>query len=90
MRRLNEIGMLRNVGGSQIELLERPSVGKQVTPNMTLTLFIGACAGLGLGLGLASWSASRRKQIAASRAETPRMRQPAIGVAANGSGGIQV
>ncbi len=64
-RRLNDIGVARSVGGYQIELLETPAAGKQVAPNMILTLLVGACAGLGLGLGLAYWSVSRSQRLAA-------------------------
>jgi len=56
VRRLNDISLIRNVGGHQIELLEAPSIGKKVAPSMALVLLVGAFAGLVLGLGLASWS----------------------------------
>jgi polysaccharide biosynthesis transport protein len=64
-KRLSEVGMARSVGGYQIELLEPPSLGKKVAPNMVLAVLIGACAGLGLGFGLAWWSVARTRPRAA-------------------------
>ena len=52
-KRLNEVNLIRNVGGYQIELLEPPSIGKRVAPSMALALAIGSLLGLGLGLLLA-------------------------------------
>jgi polysaccharide biosynthesis transport protein len=56
VRRLNDIGLIRDVGGYQIELIEPPSLGKRVAPSMTLTLLLGAVIGLGLGLCSAYWT----------------------------------
>jgi succinoglycan biosynthesis transport protein ExoP len=56
VRRLNEVGLIRNVGGYQIELIEPPSLGKRVAPSMTLALLLGAFLGIGLGLGSAYWT----------------------------------
>lgn len=58
-KRLNEVSLIRNVGGYHIELLEPPSIGKRVAPSMALALAIGALAGLGLGLALACRAESR-------------------------------
>jgi hypothetical protein len=51
-KRLNEMSLVRNAGGYQIDLLETPLVGKKVAPSMSLTLLIGALLGLMLGVGL--------------------------------------
>ena len=56
VRRLNEVGLIRNVGGYQIDMIEAPSLGKRVAPSMILTLLIGAVLGTGLGLGGAYWT----------------------------------
>ena len=56
VRRLNEVGLIRNVGGYQIELIEPPSLGKRVAPSMTLALLLGAFLGIGLGLASAYWT----------------------------------
>jgi succinoglycan biosynthesis transport protein ExoP len=55
VRRLNDIGLIRDVGGYQIELIEPPSLGKRVAPSTTMILLMGAVIGIGLGLGSASW-----------------------------------
>ncbi len=62
VKRLNEVSLVRNVGGYQIELLEPPSIGKRVAPSMVLALSIGAAIGIGLGFCLAFWIESRMKQ----------------------------
>jgi uncharacterized protein involved in exopolysaccharide biosynthesis len=53
VKRLNDVSLIRNVGGYQIELLEAPSVGKRVAPSMVIALAIGAVVGLFLGLVMA-------------------------------------
>ena len=53
VKRLNDVSLIRNVGGYQIEMLESPSIGKRVAPSMTISLAIGAILGLILGLVIA-------------------------------------
>jgi len=60
------VNVIRNVGGYQIELLEPPSIGKKVAPNMPIALMVGAVLGLGLGIALACWAESRAMQVQAS------------------------
>lgn len=62
VKRLNEVGMVRNVGGYQIELLEPPSLGKRVAPSLMLALAAGAVIGIGLGFGAALVVEARNKQ----------------------------
>jgi uncharacterized protein involved in exopolysaccharide biosynthesis len=59
VKRMNEVSLIRNVGGYQIELLEPPSLGKRVAPSLALALTIGAVLGMGLAFGLACWQESR-------------------------------
>ena len=66
VKRLNEVNVIRNVGGYQIELLEPPSLGKKVAPNMPIALMIGGVLGLGLGIALACWAEARAMQVQAS------------------------
>jgi uncharacterized protein involved in exopolysaccharide biosynthesis len=56
VNKLDDVGLLRDVGGYQIELIEPPSLGKRVAPNMSLALVLGAVLGIGLGLGGAYWT----------------------------------
>ncbi|MBI1831350.1 MAG: hypothetical protein HYR84_07870 [Planctomycetes bacterium] len=53
VKRLNDLSLLRNVGGHQIEMLESPSIGKRVAPSMTIALAVGAMLGLILGVVIA-------------------------------------
>ncbi|HZZ79798.1 MAG TPA: hypothetical protein VFE62_14870 [Gemmataceae bacterium] len=62
-KRLNEISLVRSVGGYQIELLETPAVGKKVAPSMSLALLVGAMAGLALGFGLGRWADLRDRAV---------------------------
>jgi hypothetical protein len=59
-KRINEVGLVRNVGGYQIEMLEAPAIGKRVAPSMMLALAIGAAIGIGLGFGAACVVESRK------------------------------
>lgn len=59
VKRLNDVSLIRNVGGYQIELLEPPSLGKRVAPSMTIALALGAVLGLILGLVLACRAESK-------------------------------
>jgi polysaccharide biosynthesis transport protein len=56
LNQLSDVGLIRDVGGYQIELIEPASLGKRVAPSMTLTLLLGAVIGLGLGLTSAYWT----------------------------------
>jgi uncharacterized protein involved in exopolysaccharide biosynthesis len=51
-KRLSDASLIRNVGGYDLEAIERPSLGKKVSPSakicLALGLFLGACLGFGL------------------------------------------
>lgn len=64
VKRLNDVNLIRNVGGYQIELLESPSLGKRVAPSMPLALTIGGILGIGLGIALACWAEFRARALA--------------------------
>jgi polysaccharide biosynthesis transport protein len=61
VKRLNEVSLTRDAGGYLIELIEPPSAAKRVAPSTSLSLLIGAFAGLLLGLTMA-YGADRRDQ----------------------------
>lgn len=59
VKRLNDVSLVKNVGGYQIEMIEPPSVGVRVAPSMAITLVLGAFFGILAGLVLAFWANTR-------------------------------
>ncbi len=65
VKRLNEASMIKSVGGYQVEMIEPPSLGKQVAPSRLIMLPGGAFLGIIAGYLLAVWAHHRAHARAA-------------------------
>jgi len=71
VKRFNEVSLIRDVGGYQIELIEPPSAGRRAGPGPAALLAAGAALGLVLGCSAAFVAESWRSRSDAS-ASVPR------------------
>ena len=60
VKRFNEVSLIRDVGGYQIELIEPPSLGRRAGPGLAALLGAGAVLGLVLG-SIAAYAAEARQ-----------------------------
>jgi uncharacterized protein involved in exopolysaccharide biosynthesis len=66
VKRFNEVSLVRDVGGYEIEVMEPPAAGRRVAPNVKIVLMIAAFLGAGAGLvwaGRREWQAARRERM---------------------------
>lgn len=69
IKRLNEVSLLRDAGGYQVELVEPPTPGRRVGPSLPMALAVGGTLGLLASLGLAAIANARPRR---RRPGTPR------------------
>jgi polysaccharide biosynthesis transport protein len=63
VKRLNDVSLIKNVGGYQIEMIEPPSLGARIAPSMAITLLVGAFFGILVGFALACWAHTRASRM---------------------------
>lgn len=81
IKRLNEVSLLRDAGGYQVELVEPPAIGRRIGPSLSLALAVGGALGLLVSLGLAAIANARPRRL-------PRAAGPSAGPPDSSNGTI--
>lgn len=63
VKRVQEVGLAKDVGGYDVQVISPPSIPRKIAPSGLLILPAGAFVGLICGLGLAFWSGNRDDRL---------------------------